>query len=108
MRRRPTKSARTAILILIALIVLPVQVLAQEKTPIEDDLPAPKASIVSQVFDVVILRPFGFVVLAVGSALFVPAVIVTSPGGRDNIEGALDFFVLTPYRDVFERPLGDF
>jgi hypothetical protein len=40
--------------------------------------------------------------------MFIPAVVVTSPGGRDQIEGALDFFVLTPYREVFERPLGEF
>jgi len=108
MKRRPTKSARAAILTLIVLIVLPAQVLAQAKTPIEDDAPPAKPSIVSQVFDVVILRPLGFALLAVGSAMFVPAVIVTAPGGRDHIDGALEFFVINPYRETFERPLGDF
>jgi len=108
MRRRPKSSARVAILTLIALLMLPAQGLAQAKKPADDLEPQPSPSILASAFDIVILRPFGVVVLAVGSAMFVPAAIVTAPGGRDNLEGALDFFVLSPYRDVFTRPLGDF
>jgi len=108
MTRRPSLRARVAILTTIAVFLLPLHATAQTKTPGKDEMPAAPPGIVSQTFDVVILRPLGFVVLAVGSALFVPAAIVTAPGGKDNLEGALDFFVITPYKDVFERPLGEF
>jgi len=108
MSRRFSPRARAALLTSIAVLLLPLEGLAQTKTPGKDDIPAAPPSIISQAVDVVLLRPLGFVVLAVGSAMFVPAVIVTAPGGRDNIEGALDFFVITPYQDVFERPLGEF
>jgi hypothetical protein len=108
MRRRPKKSARAAILTLIALLLIPAQGLAQTQTPGQDQVPASSPSIFSSAFDVVILRPLGVVVLAVGSAMFVPVAIVTAPGGKDNLEGALDFFVLGPYNDVFTRPLGEF
>jgi hypothetical protein len=50
----------------------------------------------------------GLVVAAVGTAFFVPAALVSAPGGRDSIETALDLFVLAPGKWVFQRPLGDF
>ncbi len=56
----------------------------------------------------VILRPLGLVAAAVGAVLFVPAAILTAPGGRDSIEEAWDLFVLVPGKFVFERPLGEF
>ncbi|MGI9590387.1 MAG: hypothetical protein ACR2P8_03385 [Myxococcota bacterium] len=62
----------------------------------------------AKAFDVVILRPLGFVGTLIGSALFVPVAVITSPGGRDPIEEALELFVLTPGKFVFTRPLGSF
>ena len=59
-------------------------------------------------FDAVILRPLGFVSLVVGAAAFVPAAIMSSPGGRPSVETAFDVFVRTPKDSVFERSLGDF
>jgi len=60
------------------------------------------------VFDVVLLRPLGLLTMVIGAALFVPAAVVTSPGGLDSIEEALELFVLDPAKDVLERPLGEF
>ena len=60
------------------------------------------------VFDLVLLRPLGLVTTVVGAALFVPAAVVTSPGGFDSIEEAWELFVLVPAKCVFRRPLGDF
>ena len=62
----------------------------------------------SVVFDVVLLRPLGLLRLVIGAAFFVPAAVVASPGGFENIEEALELFVLAPAEDVLERPLGDF
>ena len=60
------------------------------------------------VFDVVLLRPLGLLTMVIGAAIFVPAAVVTSPGGLDSIEEALALFVLDPAKSVLERPLGDF
>ena len=70
----------------------------------ESGAPSPAAV----VFDAVLLRPLGLVRTVIGAAFFVPAAVVTSPGGLDSIEEALELFVLVPAKDVFERPLGDF
>ena len=59
------------------------------------------------VFDVVILRPLGFAASLVGAALFVPAALVTAPGGLDSIEEAWEQFVITPAEHVYTRPLGE-
>ncbi len=59
-------------------------------------------------FDILVLRPTGFITTAVGALLFLPAAFVSSPGGADHINEALDRFVLTPYSFTFERPLGEF
>ena len=60
------------------------------------------------VFDAVLLRPLGLLTMVIGAALFVPAAVVTSPGGLDSLEEALELFVLDPAKDVLERPLGEF
>ena len=62
----------------------------------------------SKIFDCVILRPFGFAKTIVGGALFVPAAVLASPSGADNIQTAWDYFVVAPAEDTFTRPLGDF
>ncbi len=61
-----------------------------------------------KVFDAMVLRPVGLVGLVVGASLFVPAAIVSSPGGLAPIEEAAELFWWTPYRFVIERELGDF
>jgi hypothetical protein len=57
-------------------------------------------------FDAAVLRPLGFAALVVGAGLFVPAAILVAPSGKDNLETALEHFVLKPYQATFERPLG--
>jgi hypothetical protein len=58
--------------------------------------------------DVLVVRPFAFIGTAVGAILFVPAAALTSPGGMDSIQTALDQFVLVPWEYAAERPLGEF
>jgi len=57
--------------------------------------------------DAAFVRPAGMFAVLVGAGLFVPAAVITSPGGMDTINEALEFFVLEPSSYVFERPLGD-
>jgi hypothetical protein len=59
-------------------------------------------------FDVVIVRPLGLVVLAIGAVAFVPAALITAASGKDSLEAALEIFVTGPAHHVFQRPLGDF
>src|SRR5262245_53557682 len=59
-------------------------------------------------FDVLILRPTGLVMLVVGVGLFVPAAIVSSPGGTTPVRQAWDFFVVQPASFAFQRPVGEF
>jgi hypothetical protein len=59
-------------------------------------------------FDVLVVRPLAATALPVGVALFVPAALLSAPGGKDSVGQALDFFVMTPARYVFTRPLGEF
>jgi hypothetical protein len=86
-----------------ACLLLSAQVRAEEQ---------PQAGAVARIanaaFDLVILRPVGLVVVAVGAAAFVPVVILSSPGGRDSIKEAADRFVIGPGKYVFVRPLGEF
>ena len=89
---------------LIAGLLLPTQARAQGHS----DISPPPPNYPAKAFDAVILRPLGLAAAVVGVALFVPAAILTAPGGRDSIEEAWDLFVLTPGKYVFERPLGDF
>lgn len=59
-------------------------------------------------FDVVVLRPIGFVSLLVGAGLFVPAAILAAPDGRDSILAAREVFIDVAAQEVFQRPLGEF
>lgn len=89
---------------LIAGLLLPAQALAQADP--SGSSPPPDRG--AQAFDVLVLRPLGLAGALVGTALFVPVAILTSPGGKDTIEEALELFVLEPGKFVFTRPLGSF
>lgn len=58
--------------------------------------------------DVVLIRPLSVIGLVAGTALFVPAAVMTSPGGKDTIGEAWELFVLVPGAHVWEKPLGEF
>jgi hypothetical protein len=64
--------------------------------------------VADETFDVLCLRTSGFVTTLIGAAAFVPAVMMTAPGGLEPIREAFDHFVLTPGRYTFTRPLGEF
>jgi hypothetical protein len=104
-------SVRAAVLTLIAGLLLPANALAQAQEPAEPRSPSLSARLsrgAAVGFDVLIVRPLGFVATTVGAALFIPAVVVTAPNGRDSIESALELFVIVPAKYVFRRPLGEF
>ena len=60
------------------------------------------------VFDAAVLRPLYAMATVVGAAAFVPAAVMTSPGGRTTVSEVWDTFVMASVEDVFRRPLGEF
>ena len=62
----------------------------------------------SKLFDCMVLRPLGFATVLIGGAFFLPAALLTSPGGMDSVEYAYEIFVTSPVEDTFKRPLGEF
>ena len=82
----------------------PTQPLAQAPELLEPSAPNPAAA----VFDVLVVRPLGLVVLPVGVAAFIPAALLTAPNGKESLLTALDLFVTGPANYVFQRPLGEF
>ena len=85
-------------------VLLPVQATARDGS----DAGTAAAEYALPALDVIVLRPLGLVALVVGGAAFVPAAILTAPGGRDAIGEAFDVFVTPGYEFVFERQLGGF
>ncbi len=58
--------------------------------------------------DLIVIRPLAAVTLLAGAALFVPAVIMTSPNGWDSMKDAYQRFVNEPGEYLISRPLGEF
>lgn len=90
------------------LAALLLSVPAQAQSPGGPDTSPPPPDYGANTFDVLVLRPLGFVGVVIGAALFVPVAVITAPGGRDTLEEALEMFVLVPGKFVFTRPLGSF
>ena len=99
---RPT--LRAAAMLLIVALLLPGSATALEPEGLERRRIDPVAAS----FDVVILRPLGFVAVVVGAAAFIPVALLTAPNGKDSLKAALELFVTRPADDVFRRRLGDF
>lgn len=59
-------------------------------------------------FDAVLVRPMRAIGVLVGAGFFIPAAIITAPGGRPAIEQAYDKLIATPWELAFQRPLGEF
>jgi len=91
---------RAAVITAIAALLLPATSHAQAEIPEA----TPHWGV--KTFDAAVLRPMGCLALIVGVGIFIPAAALVAPSGKDNLETALDYFVLEPYRDTFERPLG--
>ena len=60
------------------------------------------------VVDLLVIRPLAGITAAAGAVLFIPAVIATSPNGKDSIKDAYDRFVREPGEYFISRPLGEF
>jgi hypothetical protein len=58
--------------------------------------------------DLILIRPLAAITAVAGAALFVPAVIMTAPNGKDSIKDAYDRFVREPGEYFASRPLGEF
>jgi hypothetical protein len=58
-------------------------------------------------FDLVLIRPLRVVAVVAGAGAFVPAALLTSPGGRPAIESAYQVFVEPQWRSAFIQPLGE-
>ena len=56
--------------------------------------------------DLLVLRPMGAVVTLAGAVLFIPAALLSAPGGWDNVGYAFEHLIQEPYRETFEKPLG--
>ena len=69
------------------------------KSPIEDGS-------VNVAFDVLFLRPIGFISLAAGLALFVPAAAITLITRPLDIAGPFKLLVIRPAKYVWVDPLG--
>jgi hypothetical protein len=103
MKKRTRSGLHAAVATWVACLLMPASAGAEDQIPIE----APRPSVWAMVLDAVILRPMGFAVLPVGIAAFIPAALLTAPGGMDNVKEALELFVTAPAKYVFQRPLGD-
>jgi hypothetical protein len=62
----------------------------------------------SKLVDCTVRRPLGFAATLVGGAFFLPAALLTSPGGMERVEYAYEIFVASPVEHTFKRPLGEF
>ena len=70
-------------------------------------------SVGEDAFDLMVLRPTGFLAVTVGSVFFAVSVPFVAPysavrGSTDGIRGAWGVFVYPPYEYTFVRELGDF
>ncbi len=61
-----------------------------------------------QLFDLIILRPFGLGMTVVGGALFLPAALLASPSGAEGIQDVWEQFVAPSMESTFKHPLGEF
>jgi len=110
MRNRSGSSLRAAVVTLIAGFLMPAGAQAQTHAPAppEESVEPAGLNSAAAVFDVLIVRPFGFAVLPVGVAAFIPVALLSAPGGKDSFNAALEHFITAPAEYVFTRPLGDF
>jgi hypothetical protein len=76
--------------------------------PAEAHAAVSASKIADATFDVLILRPFGLVATVIGGALFVPAVLLASPNGKQGFEQARERFITPTVDSTFKRGLGDF
>ena len=59
-------------------------------------------------FDVIVLRPLGLAVVIASAGAFIPAALLSSPGGRDSFNTAREVFITNPWNALVGSKLGDF
>jgi hypothetical protein len=104
MGRTARASLRVLTATLIAALLVPAHAGAQDR----DDAASKAQEYATKGFDAVIIRPLALSAVVVGAAFFVPAAIISAPGGLTPIREAWEHFVLAPVNFVFRRPLGEF
>ena len=97
-------SLRVLAATLIAALLVPSHAGAQD----DEDAASKAQDYAAKGFDAVIIRPLALSAVVVGAAFFVPAAIISAPGGLTPIREAWEQFVMGPVNFVFVRPLGDF
>lgn len=97
-----------AVTALAAALLHPAPSWAEEEPSSVESSSAKLLRIANLTFDVLILRPTGVVMALSGAALFVPAALLASPGGKAPVTEAYEHFVSVPFDNAFMRPLGDF
>ncbi len=65
-------------------------------------------SIADRTYDAVLLRPLAAISCAVGVILFHPTALVTAPTGRDGLEQAYEVLIEPQWKELADRPLGEF
>lgn len=98
--RDPMRNGMTAVLLAVALGVIPVCATAQQDDTVSGD----KAT--DMVVDAVVMRPLGLAATVVGTVLTVVALPFTIPSG--SVEASARQLILRPADYTFKRPLGDF
>jgi hypothetical protein len=120
MRQATSRSPvqRIAAGLLLAALCVPAPVWAADE-PAEEVSEGPPAPVEAHwydrplqqldiVVDLLVIRPCALVTAATGAALFVPAVILSAPNGKDSMTEAYDRFVREPGEYFASRPLGEF
>ena len=64
--------------------------------------------VIAKGLDAMLIRPLGFVRVAIGAMFLVPASLFSAPGGLDSIRGAYEVLLEEPMEFAFKRELGDF
>ena len=102
-----TQRVRRALFTLLAAALLSTPALSTPARAADGRMTASR-SIGAAIFDVAVLRPFGFAALVVGSAAFLPIALITWPNGVDSVIEAREILIDRPAQSVFQRELGDF
>jgi hypothetical protein len=70
-------------------------------------------AVADDAFDLIVLRPAGFIALVLGGVFFTATVPAVTPyhainGTIDGLRGSWEVFIFPPYEYTFERRVGEF
>lgn len=89
-------------LLVAAVIVVPFSAFAQVDTQYEDE----GTSAGTMAYDLILIRPFGFLATVLGTTLFVVSLPITAI--TKETSKAYDTLVVSPAKYTFKRKLGEF